>query len=53
MNAMQAAEKRYSEALRAFGLSEAFVNSKAPVGETDCALTGRSLIHTPLTRRSV
>lgn len=52
MNAKKAAEKRYTETLRAFGLSEAFVSSKAPACERDCTLWGRSVVHTPLTHRS-
>ncbi|MCI4393921.1 hypothetical protein PGIGA_G00162980 [Pangasianodon gigas] len=51
MNAKKAAEKRYTEALRAFGLNEAFVNSKAPTSEHDYTLSVRSVIHTPLTHR--
>lgn len=52
MNAKKATEKRYTEALSTFGLSKAFVNSKAPAGELDYVLSGRSMIHTPLTHRS-
>ncbi|XP_027034782.2 protein FAM161A isoform X2 [Tachysurus fulvidraco] len=51
MNAKKVAEKCYTDVLRAFGLSEAFVISKGPTSEHDYTLSGRSVIHSPLTNR--
>ncbi|KAK3530095.1 hypothetical protein QTP86_014162 [Hemibagrus guttatus] len=51
MNAKKAAEKCYTDVLRTFGLSEAFINSKAPTIDQDYTLSGHSVSHTPLTHR--
>ncbi|KAI5625916.1 protein FAM161A isoform X1 [Silurus asotus] len=51
MNAKRAAEKCYSEALRAFGLDQAFIKRNALASNHGCTFSGGSDIQSPHTHR--